>query len=284
MIQSSRELIWRKRFSRIGFSFAVAAILFYCLFPFYWAIVSSLKTGTSLFKVEYIPDQIQFENYKNIFIEQNFAQSLWNSFLVATSTVLISLALSILAAFALSRVSFRGRSALLMTILSISMFPQIALLSGMYELIRWMGLYNHVFALTVSYMVFTLPFTVWVITTFMKELPKELEECARLDGCSQIKIVTQVFMPLMKPAMVTTGLLAFMKAWNEFLFALTLVLSSDKRTVPVAISFLSGQSQYELPWGSIMAASVTVTVPLIILVLIFQKRIVSGLTAGAVKG
>ncbi|MCG8314172.1 MAG: carbohydrate ABC transporter permease, partial [Pseudomonadales bacterium] len=147
-----------------------------------------------------------------------------------------------------------------------------------------LGLYNNLLALSLSYLMFTLPFTVWVLTTFMRELPKELEEAAIVDGATPFIIVTRIFMPLMGPALVTTGLLAFIVAWNEFLFALTFTLSSEMRTVPVAIALISGASTHELPWGNIMAASVIVTVPLIVLVLIFQRRIVSGLTAGAIKG
>ena len=188
------------------------------------------------------------------------------------------------AAYALGRIQFRGRTTLLFVVLGVSMFPQIAVLSGMFELIRALGLYNNLLALTLSYMIFTLPFTVWVLTTFMRELPKELEEAAIVDGAKPYTIVTKVFMPLMGPALATTGLLAFIAAWNEFLFALTFTLSSEQRTVPVAIALISGAIAYELPWGNIMAASVIVTVPLIILVLIFQRAIVSGLTAGAVKG
>jgi trehalose/maltose transport system permease protein len=154
----------------------------------------------------------------------------------------------------------------------------------MFELIRLLGLYNNMLGLSLSYMILTLPFTVWILTTFMRELPKELEEAAVMDGASPWIIIRRVFMPLMWPALVTTGLLAFIAAWNEFLFALTFTLTDGQRTVPVAIALISGASAYELPWGNIMAASVIVTVPLIVLVLIFQRRIVSGLTAGAVKG
>jgi trehalose/maltose transport system permease protein len=164
------------------------------------------------------------------------------------------------------------------------MFPQIAVLSGMFGLIRYLGLYNNLWGLTFCYMVLVLPFTVWVLRGFLKSIPVELEEAAILDGCGPVKTLFYVFLPLIKPALATTGLLAFIAAWNEFLFALTFTLSGDKSTVPIAISMLSGASQFELPWGNIMAASVLVTFPLIILVLIFQKHIVSGLTAGAVKG
>jgi trehalose/maltose transport system permease protein len=171
-----------------------------------------------------------------------------------------------------------------MMILAVSMFPQVAVLSGMFELIRAFGLYNNLLSLTLSYMTFTIPFTVWVLTTFMRGLPKELEEAAVMDGAQPWTIITRVFMPLLWPALVTTGLLAFIAAWNEFLFALTFTLTNTQRTVPVAIALITGASQHELPWGNIMAASVIVTVPVVALVLIFQRRIVSGLTAGAVKG
>jgi trehalose/maltose transport system permease protein len=274
----------RKVLGRIAFYIFLAAIVFYTVFPFYWAIVSSLKSGSELFKIEFWPSQPAWDNYVAVFREQPFGRNILNSVFVAVSTVLLSLSLAVAAAYALGRIQFRGRTTLLFVVLGVSMFPQIAVLSGMFELIRAMGLYNNLLALTLSYMIFTLPFTVWVLTTFMRELPKELEEAAIVDGAKPYTIVTKVFMPLMGPALATTGLLAFIAAWNEFLFALTFTLSGEQRTVPVAIALISGASSFELPWGNIMAASVIVTVPLIILVLIFQRRIVSGLTAGAVKG
>jgi trehalose/maltose transport system permease protein len=274
----------RKVLGRVAFYIFLAAIVFYTVFPFYWAIVSSLKSGSELFKIEFWPSQPAWDNYVAVFREQPFGRNILNSVFVAVSTVLLSLSLAVAAAYALGRIQFRGRTTLLFVVLGVSMFPQIAVLSGMFELIRAMGLYNNLLALTLSYMIFTLPFTVWVLTTFMRELPKELEEAAIVDGAKPYTIVTKVFMPLMGPALATTGLLAFIAAWNEFLFALTFTLSGEQRTVPVAIALISGASSFELPWGNIMAASVIVTVPLIILVLIFQRRIVSGLTAGAVKG
>jgi trehalose/maltose transport system permease protein len=269
---------------RVAFYLFLALIVFYTVFPFYWAIVSSLKSGSDLFTVDFWPPHPAWDNYVAVFREQPFGRNILNSVFVAVSTVILSLTLAVAAAYALGRIQFRGRTTLLIVVLGVSMFPQIAVLSGMFELIRSMGLYNNLLALTLSYMIFTLPFTVWVLTTFMRELPKELEEAAIVDGAKPFTIVTKVFMPLMGPALATTGLLAFIAAWNEFLFALTFTLSSEMRTVPVAIALISGASSFELPWGNIMAASVIVTVPLIILVLIFQRRIVSGLTAGAVKG
>lgn len=274
----------KRLIKKVSFYLLLLVIGIYTVFPFYWAIVTSLKSGTALFQVEFWPASPQWNNYISVFQEQPFGRNILNSLFVAISTVLLSLALALSAAYALGRVEFRGRQILLFMILGVSMFPQIAVLSGMFELINSLGLYNNLLALSFSYMIFTLPFTVWVLTTFMRELPKELEEAAIIDGATPFIIITRIFMPLMGPALVTTGLLAFIVAWNEFLFALTFTLSSDMRTVPVAIALISGSSSRELPWGNIMAASVIVTVPLILLVLIFQKRIVSGLTAGAIKG
>ena len=274
----------KKLIGRVAFYIFLLVIVLYTVFPFYWAIVSSLKAGSDLFKVDFWPRHPAWDNYVAVFREQPFGRNILNSIFVACSTVLLSLSLAVAAAYALGRIQFRGRTTLLIVVLGVSMFPQIAVLSGMFELIRYLGLYNNLLSLTLSYMIFTLPFTVWVLTTFMRELPKELEEAAIVDGAKPYTIVTKVFMPLMGPALATTGLLAFIAAWNEFLFALTFTLSSEERTVPVAIALISGASSYELPWGNIMAASVIVTVPLIVLVLIFQRRIVSGLTAGAVKG
>ena len=274
----------RRLLGRIAFYVLLAVIVLYTVFPFYWAIASSLKAGSALFSPDLIPTDPAWGNYAAVFREQPFGRNILNSLIVAVSTVVISLALAVAAAYALGRIRFRGRTPLLFVILGVSMFPQIAVLSGMFELVRALGLYNRLPALVLSYMIFTLPFTVWVLTTFMRELPKELEEAAVVDGATPFTIITKVFMPLLGPALATTGLLSFIAAWNEFLFALTFTLSSEQRTVPVAIALISGASSYELPWGNIMAASVVVTVPLIVLVLIFQRRIVSGLTAGAVKG
>lgn len=274
----------RRRLGQAALYGLAVAVLLYTLFPFVWAISTSLKSGSAIFDTALIPADPRWDNYVEVFREQPFGLNILNSIVVATSTVLLSLALGLTAAHALGRVNFRGRALLLVTVLGVSMFPQVAVLSGLFELVRWLGLYNTLPALTFSYLIFTLPFTVWVLTTFMRALPVELEEAAMIDGASSWIVLTRVFLPLLAPAMVTTGLLAFIAAWNEFLFALTFTLTDNRRTVPVAIALISGASAFEVPWGRIMAASVTVTVPLIVLVLVFQRRIVAGLTAGAVKG
>lgn len=273
-----------KVIGRIGFYALLAALLFYAVFPFYWAVVSSLKSGSAIFRVELLPSNPNLENYRALFAEQSFARNILNSLIVASAATAISLLLAVTAAYALGRIRFRGRSAILFAVLSISMFPQIAVLSGLFELIRYFGLYNTLIGLVFSYLILTLPFTIWVLTVFMREMPRELEEAAIMDGASPLRILTQVFLPLMGPALAATGLIAFILAWNEFLFALTFTLSGEQRTVPVAIALITGASAYELPWGRVMAASVTVTVPLIVLVLVLQRHIVSGLIAGAVKG
>ncbi len=266
------------------FYFAVALIVLIAVFPFYYAVITSLKTGTAIFEVTYWPKNVSFANYTSVLTGRTFIRNLGNSLFIASTTVAFALFLAVTASYALARVKFRGRGLLLMTILAVSMFPQIAVLAGLFELIRFLGLYNTPWALIMSYTIFTLPFTVWVLTTFMRDLPVEIEEAAIVDGATPWVIITQVFMPLLWPALVTTGLLAFIGAWNEFLFALTFTSSETQRTVPVGIALLSGASQQEIPWGPIMAASVIVTVPLIVLVLIFQRKIVAGLTAGGVKG
>jgi trehalose/maltose transport system permease protein len=269
---------------RTAFYALVVLIVFISVFPFYYAILTSFKSGTDLFRIDYWPKSFALDNYIAVLTTGSFVRNLGNSLLVSTVVVAISLLLAVTASFALARVRFRGRSLLLFTILSVSMFPQIAVLAGLFEIVRFFGIFNTPFALIFAYMIFTLPFTVWVLTTFMRDLPIEIEEAAIVDGASPWVIITKVFMPLMWPALVTTGLLAFIAAWNEFLFALTFTSSNATRTVPVAIALLSGSSQYEIPWGNIMAASVIVTVPLVVLVLIFQRKIISGLTAGGVKG
>ena len=262
----------------------VVVIVVFSVFPFYYAIVTSFSTGSALFKVHYWPVAWDWTNYETVLGGRTFPRNILNSIFIASVTVGFALLLAVTASYALARVRFRGRGLLLMTILAVSMFPQIAVLAGLFELMRYLNLLNTPWALILSYTIFTLPFTVWVLTTFMRDLPIEIEEAAIVDGATPWVIITKVFMPLMWPALVTTGLLAFIGAWNEFLFALTFTQTEVQRTTPVAIAMLSGASVQEIPWGPIMAASVIVTVPLVVLVLVFQRKIVAGLTAGGVKG
>jgi trehalose/maltose transport system permease protein len=265
---------------------AALIVVLVSVFPFVYAVSTSFKTGSALFESSLLPKTLSIANYVSLFTlaEQPFGRHILNSIMVSVSVVVISLLIGVTASYALGRIQFKGRGLLLTAVLAVSMFPQVAVLAGMFELIRFLGLYNLALGLVLPYMIFTLPFTVWVLTTFMKQLPKELEEAAVMDGCGPWRIIKDVFMPLLWPALVSTGLLAFIAAWNEFMFALTFVLDNSERTVPVSISLISGATKYDIPWGNIMAASVLVTVPLLLLVLVFQQKIVSGLTAGAVKG
>lgn len=267
----------------IGFWLLVVAIAAFSLLPFLYAVMTSLRPGAELFTVAYWPDRPTLANYIAVFSEQPFGRNLMNSVIIAFAVVALSLGLGAMAAFAFGRIAFRGRATLLAAILAASMFPQVAVLSGLFELIRTLGLYNRLPGLILADLLLTLPFTVWMLTTFMREVPKEIEESAMVDGAGLFTILWRIFLPLMGPATASTGLLAFMVAWNEFLFALTFTLTDAQRTVPVAIALMTGSSAFELPWGMIMAASVIVTLPVIALVLAFQRRIVAGLTAGAVK-
>ena len=269
---------------RLGYHAAAALVMVVSVFPLLVAVSSSLKTGAGLFDPSLWPAAPTLANYRQLFADNAFGRNLLNSLVVAGSVVALGLVVSLMAAWALGRVEFRGRGVLMMAILAASMFPQVAVLSGMFELVRVLGLYDSLGALVLSDLMLTLPFTVWVLVTFMRQLPRELEEAAAMDGIGPLTLVFRIFLPLLWPALVATGLLAFIAAWNEFLFALTFTLSPGVRTVPVAIALISASSAFELPWGAIMAASVIVTLPLVGLVLLLQRHIVSGLTQGAVKG
>jgi trehalose/maltose transport system permease protein len=183
----------------------VALIVIIAVFPFYYAILSSLESGTALFRPNLLPGDITFANYEAVLGRQSFIRSVGNSVFIAGVTVIAALFLAVTASYALARVRFRGRGLLLMTILGVSMFPQIAVLSGLFELVNWLGVYNTPWALIISYTIFTLPFTVWVLTTFMRDLPVEIEEAAIVDGASPWVIISRVFLPLLWPALVTTG-------------------------------------------------------------------------------
>jgi trehalose/maltose transport system permease protein len=281
-----------KIIGKILFWLLIVFILLYTLFPFYWAIVSSLTYDSQLFNTpaSYWPSAIDWSHYQFVLRNDDFLRALQNSVIVSVGTVAIALLVGSFAAYALGRMKFRGRTAILYIVLSMTMFPSVAVLGSLFLMIRgdWFlntpNIYNTRIALIITYLIFTLPFTVWVMTQFFKAMPGELEEAALVDGAGPMRVFWQILLPLAAPGLVTTGLLAFIAAWNEFLFALTFTLDYDARTVQVAISQFSGRQQMELPYANRMAASVIVTLPLIVLVLIFQRKILAGLTAGAVKG
>ncbi|MBV9999745.1 MAG: carbohydrate ABC transporter permease [Verrucomicrobia bacterium] len=269
---------------RALFYLLVAAILVFNLFPFFWALLSSFRPTSELFSTRLIPQQLTLHSYEEVFKDPRFMASLLNSIIISGSTVLIALALGSLCAYALGRLPFRFKAPVLYLVLTMTMFPQISVLSGLFVMLKTLDLFNTRQGLVLTYLIFTLPFTIWVMTQYFRSLPRELEEAAYVDGATPLTVFWKILLPLTTPGLVSTGLLAFIGAWNEFLFALTFTVTDNMKTVQVAISQFSGSSAFEQPWGSIMAASMVVTVPLVVLVLIFQYRIVEGLTAGAVKG
>lgn len=269
---------------RILFYALVVVIIVFNLFPFFWALLSSFRPSNELFSTKLIPNALTLDHYIEVFKDQRFVQSLVNSVIVAGLTVLIALGLGSVCAYALGRLPFRFKGPVLYLVLTMTMFPQIAILSGLFVMLRTLDMFNTRQGLVLTYLIFTMPFTIWVMTQYFRSLPKELEEAAYVDGASPLKVFWEILLPLTMPGLVSTGLLAFIAAWNEFLFALTFTITDNMKTVPVVISQFTGASSFEQPWGAIMAASMVVTIPLVILVMIFQYRIVEGLTAGAVKG
>jgi trehalose/maltose transport system permease protein len=269
---------------RVLFYLLVTAIIVFNLFPFVWALLSSFRPSSELFSTKLLPTQLTLAHYQAVFKDARFLAGLFNSIIVAGCTVLIALGLGSLCAYALGRLPFRFKGPVLYLVLTMTMFPTIAVLSGLFVMLKTLNLFNTRQGLIVTYLIFTMPFTIWVMTQYFRSLPKELEEAAYVDGASPLKVFWDILLPLTVPGLVSTGLLAFIAAWNEFLFALTFTVTDTMKTVPVVISQFSGSSSFEQPWGSIMAGSMVVTIPLVILVMIFQYRIVEGLTSGAVKG
>jgi trehalose/maltose transport system permease protein len=263
---------------------AVIAIVVFCLLPFYWLVNISLKTGPDLSSADLFPPHPSLNNYKSIFQNSNFTRALGNSAIVALTTTLIGVIVGSFAAYALARLKMRGKFVILGIVLSITTFPQIAIAAPLFRLWSNIGLYNTLIGLIIPYLTFALPLSIYILVTFFREIPKDLEEAALVDGATNFEAFRKVVVPLAAPGLATTAILTFIAAWNEFLLATTLTSSVAARTAPVAISQFTGSSEFEVPLGTQSAASVAISIPLIILVLLFQKRIVAGLTAGAVKG
>src|ERR671935_2575145 len=263
---------------------AVVAIIIFCLFPFYWLINVSLKTGADLSSSNLVPPHPSLKNYSSIFKNGDFTNGLKNSAIVSFTVTILALVFGSFAAYALARLKMRGKFVVLGIVLSVTTFPQITIAAPLFKLWTDISLYNTRIGLIIPYLTFALPLAIYILTSFFKEIPKDLEEAALVDGATHFQAFRKVVVPLAAPGLATAGLLAFIWVWNEFLFAITLTSTPDRRPVPAAIAFFTGSQQFEIPLGTISAASVVVTVPLILLVLAFQKRIVAGLSAGAVKG
>ena len=252
-------------------------------FPFYWAIVASFTPEAQLFQEpSLIPSRFILDHYRALFTERDFWLPIRNSLVVAGATTAFCVGLGALCAYALARLQFRAKSALLGFILAVGMFPQISVVSPLYLLLRELHLINTFPGLVLPYLTFAMPLTVWLLVGFFRQLPAELEEAAMVDGAGRLRAFWEVIVPLAVPGIATTAILTFVYSWNEFLFALSFTLGPERQTVPVAIALFRGQ--YQVPWGQILAAAVVATLPVTLLVLAFQRRIVQGLTAGAVKG
>ena len=263
---------------------AVAAIVVFCLFPFYWLVNISLKTGADLSSADIIPPNPSLENYKSIFQNDDFIRALANSAIVSLTTTFLGLIVGSFCAYALARLKMNYKFLLLGIVLTISTFPQIAIAAPLFRLWTDIGLYNTLIGLVIPYLTFALPLSIYILVSFFREIPRDLEEAALVDGATNFEAFRKVIVPLAAPGLATTAILVFIAAWNEFLLASTLTSSREARTTPVAISQFTGSSQFEVPLGTQSAASVVISIPLVLLVLLFQKRIVAGLTAGAVKG
>jgi multiple sugar transport system permease protein len=263
---------------------SVAAIVAFCLAPFYWLINVSLKTGPDLSGSAIVPPNPTVDNYQSVLQNDDFIRALLNSTIVSLTTTVLALLVGSFCAYALARLKFPMKFALLALVLSITTFPPIAIATPVFKLWSDIGLFNTIPGLIIPYLTFALPLAIYILVSFFKEIPKDLEEAALVDGATRFQAFYKIVIPLAAPGLATAGILTFISAWNEFLFAVTLTSTPDARTVPAAIAFFTGSTEFEEPLGTISAASVIISIPLIVLVLLFQKRIVAGLTAGAVKG
>ncbi|HCF28116.1 MAG TPA: sugar ABC transporter [Cyanobacteria bacterium UBA11049] len=264
---------------------AIAAVIFF-LGPILWQVLTSVKLNRDISAVPtiYIPRQITLEHYLSLFTRRPFALYILNSAFVSFTSTLLCLALGTPAAYALARVRLAGKRIIIASILIVTLFPAVLLFLGLLEIVQSLNLANNFLALIIPYTAINLPLTILVMRSFFEQLPKDLEDSARVDGYNTYQMLLQILLPMTVPALVTTGILTFISAWNEFIFALTFISRESMKTIPVATAQLSGASVFEIPYGPIAAATILGTLPLVLLVLFFQRKIVQGLTAGAVKG
>jgi len=272
------------RGSTAVFYLGIAFIVAYCLAPYYWMLVSSFRRTSDIFSLSPIPRPFSLENYSAVFDPgQSFGRALLNSVIVAGTTTVVALVIGITTSYALARLRFRFKRALLAMIIATSMFPQVAIVVPLLKLFTGIGWINTYQAMILPSLSFALPLAVWTLTTFFRQMPVELEQAAMVDGCTRWQAFRRIILPLAAPGVFTTAIITFVGAWNEFLIALSMTNSPDYQTAPVAISKFSGAAAFVAPFGSQMAAGVIVTIPLLIVVIVFQRRIVAGLAAGAVK-
>jgi multiple sugar transport system permease protein len=263
---------------------ATIAVLAYALIPVIWIMSLSLKTPETIGDGRFIPSEWTLDNYDSVFNTGFFTSALRNSIGIALITTLIALAFASMTAYAITRLDFPGKAVILAGALAISMFPQISVVGGLFDVWRRIGLFDTWPGLILPYLSFSLPLSIYILSAFFREIPWDLEKAAQMDGATPMQAFRKVILPLAMPGVFTAGILVFISAWNDFLFANVLTSTDASRTAPVALAFFRGASQFTDPSGAIAAGAVVVTIPILIMVLIFQRRIVSGLTAGAVKG
>jgi multiple sugar transport system permease protein len=265
-------------------SIALAVVLVYCLIPVVWIISLSLKKPEDIADQKFLPSSISLENYEQVFSEGAFTAALRNSIGIALLATIISIVLAAMAAYAITRLEFTGKALILSGALAIAMFPPISIVGSLFDMWRRIGLFDTWLGLIIPYMTFTLPLAIYTLSAFFREIPWDLDKAAQVDRATPWQAFTKVMVPLAAPGVFTAAILVFIFAWNDFLFAIVLTSTDASRTVPAALAFFTGGSQFTDPTGAIAAAAVVVTIPIIIMVLVFQRRIVAGLTAGAVKG
>jgi ABC-type glycerol-3-phosphate transport system permease component len=257
----------------------VAAIAF----PLYWAVIASFTPESRLFaSPTIVPRSLVLDHYRALFGGRDFWTPVRNSLIVAGATTVVSVLLGAVCAYALARLRFRGKAPTLAFVLAVSMFPQISIVSPLYLLLRELGLLNTYAGLVLPYLTFAMPLAIWLLVGFFRQLPPELEEAGMMDGAGRLRILWEIILPLSGPGLATTAILTFLYSWNEFLFALSFTLGPERYTVPVAIALFRGQ--YQVPWGQILAGAVVATLPVAVIVFVAQRRIIAGLTSGAVKG
>jgi multiple sugar transport system permease protein len=268
---------------RVLWGIGILVVLLYALIPVAWIATLSLKTPEQVGDRKFFSG-FHFDNYDAVFSDDTFINALINSIGIASIATFISIVLAAMAAYATSRLNFTGKALILSGALAVAMFPPISIVGSLFDMWRAIGLYDTWPGLIIPYMTFTLPLAIYTLSAFFREIPWELEQAAQVDGATPFQAFRKIIVPLAAPGVFTAAILVFIFAWNDFIFANTLTSTDNARTVPAALAFFTGASQFEQPIGAVCAASVVVTVPIIIMVLIFQRRIVAGLTAGAVKG
>lgn len=280
--QQSTTFNWRK----IILPISIFLVVVFFLAPILWQVLTSFKVNADISAVPnvYFPRRLTLEHYQSLFIRRPFTYYILNSAFVSITSTVLSLGLGAPAAYVLARMRLPGEKIILAAVLIVTLFPAVLLFLGLLEVIKALNLGNNYLALIIPYTAINLPLTILVMRSFFQQLPKDLEDAARVDGYSTVQMLLQIVLPMTLPALVTTGILTFIAAWNEFIFALTFMTRESLKTIPVATAQLSGASVFEIPYGPIAAATILGTLPLVALVLAFQRKIVQGLTAGAVKG